>query len=33
VNTPEQGAVRLQGLLLSGRKGEAFTRLRKQFAG
>ena len=30
--TPEQGAVRLQELLLSGRMGEAFSRLRKQFA-
>ncbi len=32
LNTPEQGAVRLQELLHSGRRGEAFNRLRKQFA-
>ena len=32
-NTPEQCAVQLKELLLSGRKGEAFRRLRKQFAG
>ncbi|MBP9914543.1 MAG: hypothetical protein KBF26_14180, partial [Opitutaceae bacterium] len=31
-NTPEQVAAELQALLLSGRKGEAFPRLRKQFA-
>jgi len=33
VNTPEAGAVQLKELLLSGRKGEAFGRLRKQFGG
>jgi len=31
-NTPEQGAAQLKELLLSGRRGEAFDRLRKQFA-
>lgn len=32
VNTPEEGAAQLREILLSGRKGEAFARLRKQFA-
>jgi chloramphenicol 3-O-phosphotransferase len=30
--TPEQGATQLKQLLLDGRKGEAFARLRSQFA-